>query len=322
MTVAEFVKSKFVPEHVAVKRASGRRHYQAILKHVLTPEEVNLIFGVYTNGTRSKLRCDPNWPYLSNVEIHSVRPLHVQRLVSAALERGYSAQTVKHIRNVVSAICSHASKQGLLAGGNPASNVALPGMKRKEVHALTLAQTVKVLEAMRYPEREMALIAILTSMNMSEICGLQWKHVNLSDNTLNREGEMIPPGTIAVRKQWYRGELCSVPKGRNLNIRIPQLLHSTLFKLSFRGANTGWSDFVFASKAGTPINQINVAARRLKSIGRELQLPWLSWQVFRRTRVNLIYEFSLQFQHQMAKAMNSFPPQNVMFIKGGSRDRH
>ena len=44
-----------------------------------------------------------------------------------------------------------------------------------------------VLERMRYPEKEMTLLAIVTGMNVAEICGLQWKHVNLS--ALGRDGE-------------------------------------------------------------------------------------------------------------------------------------
>ena len=37
MTVALFVESKFVPEHVQYKTPAGQTHYQAILKHVITP---------------------------------------------------------------------------------------------------------------------------------------------------------------------------------------------------------------------------------------------------------------------------------------------
>src|SRR5260370_20223857 len=46
MTVAHFVATRFLPDHIAIKTSPGRRHYQAILKHVLTPEEVETIFGV------------------------------------------------------------------------------------------------------------------------------------------------------------------------------------------------------------------------------------------------------------------------------------
>ena len=97
-------------------------------------------------------------------------------------------------------------------GLNPASQVAVPGMSRKEAHMLSLPQLKAVLELMRYPEREMTLLAIVTGMNVAEICGLQWIHVNLTGQPVDGTGEWIPPCTLAVRKQWYRGELNSVKR--------------------------------------------------------------------------------------------------------------
>ena len=305
MTIAQFVQARFVPEHVAIKRTSGRTHYQAILKHVLTPEEVDRVFQSVSEGSKAKLKANPTWPYMNDVRLCDAQPDHVQRLISAALEAGYSTQTATHIRNVVSAIFSYAIRERCFTGHNPASHVTLPGMKRKETHALTLAQARQVLEIMQYPEKEMTLLVILTSMNLAEICGLQWKHVNMLDVSVGREGEEIPPRSIVVRKQWYRGELCSVMKGRSKVLHIPQLLLPVLLGLSRRARCIGGDDFVLTSNAGTPINQVNVAARRLKAIGRELQMPWLSWQVFRRTHAALVCEFGMQFHRQMAMVVQS-----------------
>ena len=302
MTISEFVKTKFLPEHIATKRTSGRRHYQAILKHILVPEEVDRIFGVETSVSKAKLKAVANWPYLTNVRLHDARPDHVQSLVSTALQSGYSTQTAKHIRNVVSAVFTHAIKMRYFAGENPALPVVSPGMTRRVAHTLTFEETVNVLQVMRYPEMEIALFALLTGMNVAEICGLQWKQVNLARHSVNRGGELIPPMTIAVRSQWYRGELSEVPTARRKSIAIPHLLHAMFLRLSHLTIS-GWNDFVLVSKGGRPINQINVAARRLKSIGLALEMPWLTWQVFRRTRLALIQEFGAQFPDRLALVM-------------------
>ena len=45
----------------------------------------------------------------------------------------------------------------------------------------------------------MVLFAIVTSMNIAEVCGLQWKRVNLSEQFATVDGESLPPLTIAVR---------------------------------------------------------------------------------------------------------------------------
>ncbi len=300
MTVADFVENVFVPEHVAAKKLSGRTHFQAILKHVLTPERVNRVFHAGGESLNGKLKAVAGWPYLDNARLGEVRPDDVQRLISEAVAHGYSAQTVTHIRNVVKAVFEHARKSKCCSGENPAGPVKLPGMTRKEAHALTLAQAREVLGVMRYPEREMTLIAILTNVNVAEICGLQWKYVNLTEAWSTADGEPIPPRTIAVRKRWYRGELGSLSaESRNRHVPVPGALLPILLQLSRRREFRGPDDFVLVSRAGTPVNENRIAERRLKPIGKDLQMPWLSWQVFRRTHASLAYELGRRFQDQV-----------------------
>ena len=262
------------------------------------------VFKLDTEKSRTRLKSIPDWPYLSGLELAQTRPQHVEELMVAAQLRGYSMQTVTHIRNVVSAIFSHARKSNYYEGPNPASQVAVPGMSRKEAHMLSIPQLKAVLELMRYPEREMTLLAIMTGMNVAEICGLQWKHVNLSGIQVDGTGEWIPPRTIAVRKQWYRGELNSVKIGRTRNVAIPDFMTPVLTGLSHRGRFNRPEDFVLVSEAGTPVNETNIASRRLKTVGQELAMPWLSWHVFRRTRKDYQQRFGPRFVERVAAALH------------------
>jgi integrase len=305
MTIAEFVEKAFVPEHVSIKGLAGRTHYRAILKHVLTPEEVQRVFNLDTEKSRTRLKAIPEWPYISHLQLSHTQPEHIEQLMMAAQARGYSMQTVTHIRNVVSAIFSHARKANYFHGLNPASQVAVPGMCRKEAHMLSLPQLKAVLELMRYPEKEMTLLAIVTGMNVAEICGLQWKHVNLASTPVDGTDEWIPPHTIVVRKQWYRGELNSVKIGRTRNVFIPELIFPVLTALCHRPRFTKPEDFVLVSEAGTPVNETNIASRRLKSVGQELEMPWLSWHVFRRTRKDYLDRFGPRFVDRLASVLNS-----------------
>jgi integrase len=291
MTIADFVENVFIPEHVSMKAASGRTHFRAILKHVLAPEEADRVFHVEAGKSTTKLKSVPNWPYLGNLRLAETRPEDIQRLIAAAMAHHYSTQTVKHIRNVVGAIFEHARKAKCFSGDNPATAVTLPGMVRKEAHALTSTQAKDLLGAMEYPEKELASILMLTRMNVAEICGLQWKCVNLSDAWSTTEGEKIPPRTIAVRKHFYRGELVSVPKSSRMRfLSIPEPLLPILRALSQRSRYTGPDDFVLVSAVGTPINEKDIAMRHLKPIGQKMQMPWLSWRVFSRTHTTLAYQ--------------------------------
>ena len=119
---------------------------------------------------------------MDSLRLGEINSEKIQDLVEAALSAGYSTQTATHIRNVVRTIFWHAIRLGYFAGPNPATHVMLPTMSRKEAHALTLDQLKQVMHWMRYPEKEIALFALLTEMNVAEICGLQWKYVNLSND--------------------------------------------------------------------------------------------------------------------------------------------
>ena len=62
-----------------------------------------------------------------------------------------------------------------------------------------------------------------------------------------------------------------------------------LTDLGRRARFTKPDDFVLVSEAGTPVNETNIASRRLKAVGQELGMPWLSWHVFRRTRKDYLH---------------------------------
>jgi integrase len=188
-------------------------------------------------------------------------------------------------------------------------------MKRKELHALNLSQLKQMMQIMHYPEKVIALFAILTGMNVAEICGLQWKYANLSNDRHLVDTDWIPPRTIAVRKQSYRGEFGPVIGSRKRLVPIPESLFSILRDLKNRGKFTGLHDFVFASRTGTPIYPENIAARRLKAIGKDLEMPWLSWQVFHRTHLNLKSEFGRHLHKEFERIL----PGNQSVIRVASQ---
>jgi integrase len=300
MTLSSYVETKFVPEHVALKMRSSQTHYQRMLKHILTPADVDRAFGSTAKGPGGKLESVPGWPYLGSLRLCDVRPEHIRGITSAAIQRGYSTHTVKHIRNAMSAIFSHARQGQYFAGENPVSQARLADQPRKEAPALTLAEVEAAFRSMKHPEKEMMLMAILADINMSEICGLQWKRVNLNATESDADGDPIPPRTIAVRKQWYRDRLEDLKPSRVRTLSIPPPLLPVLVKLRNRARFSEPDDFVFVSRQGTPVNQNNIVERRLKPLAVQLGAPSLSWQVFRRTRKILLAKLGDQFPKIMA----------------------
>ena len=54
------------------------------------------------------------------------------------------------------------------------------------------------------------------------------------------------------------------------------------------------NSFVVATREGNPIRPSSVGTLRLKPIGRELAMPWLSWQVLKRAHEALLSELRVQ----------------------------
>jgi len=300
-SVADFVEHVFIPGYVMSKKTAGRAHFQAILKHILSPERASQAFRPGSKP-RLRLRARPDWPYLDNVPMADVKPDDVACLINAAMNRGYSTQMVTHLRNVIRNIFSHAAACGYFTGPNPAAVVSVPSIAHKPVPTLTLPQLKQAFELMRYPERQIALFALLTDMNVAEICGLKWKYVNLSNDRHYVLGEPLPARTIAAKMRSYRGEYGSVVGTRDRLIRIPEMLHSALQQVKHRTEYPSSDDFVLASRRGTPINPDNIAMRRLKWIGHRLGVRGLSWKVFHRTGIALQEQFGRYMHREIEKA--------------------
>ena len=295
MSLEVFVAKKFIPENVEHKRPAGRRHYQAMLKHLLRPEKVDRLFSPETDKPTGRLRALPDWPYLDRVRLCDLQPAHMQQLAASALSHGYSTQTIMHIRNVISAIISHAKREQCFSGENPISGVQLPPMARGRAQNLTIIQAKRLLGLMQYPEREIALITITTGMSISEICGLQWKYINLTDSKVHTEGEPIAPRSIVVKNQCSSSGLVGVNIHRVRTVEIPEPLFRTLLTLRRAQNNPDPNCLLLPSKAGTPINPYSLRIQRLRPIGRSLEMPWLSWQILTRAHNALLSELRMQF---------------------------
>jgi len=303
MSLAEFVRRKFIPEFVDTKSSAGRAHFREILKCILISEGASSGLAETSEGPNVKRKSIKSWPYMDSLALCEIDEDAIRHIANTAMESGYSIQTVTHIRNVIRAIYSHAIAACYYTGRNPAALVTLPTISHKGAQTLTLAQLKEVMAAMRFPERAIALFSLLTEMNLVEICGLQWQFANLSANRHFVEGDWIPAKTIAVRNQWYRGEFRPVIGNRKRFVPVSELLCSILRDLKCNDQQTGPQSFVLASRNGSPIYPGNIAKRQLKSIGKSCDMPWLSWRVFQRTHVMLKNEYGRHFYQEIEKVL-------------------
>lgn len=292
MTFASFIETKFVPEHVVFKTRAGQTHYQAILKHLMTPELVSRIFSVGRTAVKTRLTAVPDWPYLDALRLCDLTADHVRRLIHAADLAGYSSQTIKHIKNVFCAIVSHAQREGCFHGPNPASLVKLPKIEHRNNQSITFQEAKAILELLRQPAKTVAIFTLATGMTVKEICDLQWKYVNIGNSDRYVEGENIPALSLSIRTPWNTmalGDSRSSSRNRVIEIREPLL--SALLDLSLPSLKcTANPRFVIPNEnEKVPVSRS--CTSELKRVGWALGIPWLNWQVLRRFRTSIIGEF-------------------------------
>lgn len=297
ISVAAFVQKKFIPNHVELKSPAGRTHYHAILKHLITPERVDAFFNPKFSNAR--LKSVPDWPYLDDVRLCDLTSNHVRELVLSAAFCGYSPQTVKHIRNVLGAIVNHAKKERMFDGENPTSEVALPPTSSTRTRDLTVLQAKTLLKSMQYPERELALLTISTGMNLSEICALQWKHLNLTRKTVRSDGDQIPGESCIVKQHWTANRIIDLTGNRVRVVELPRPLIQPLMQLRRNQRIIDQEQFLIATADGNAMRPVDTLTMRLRPIGQRLGMPWISWQILRRAHQSLLSELRTRLTKEL-----------------------
>lgn len=290
MTVREFVERKFLPEHVANLKLAGRKHYAQQLPFVLDgiPDKKGARGGKTIFKQGEEPPPVPRSFGIGAMRLRDVRREDLQRLVGMMRLRGYSTQSVRHVKTVASAIFTHAQKEDWFSDRNPAQFVELPEMVRATPHALSFHQVTDLLQVLPGVVRLMVFLAVMTSMNIAEICGLKWKRLNLTTEPIITDAELLPPFRAAVREQWYLGEWGSVKaKSRRRNVPLPRWVVEQFIELRRRDQWVGPKDPVFAGATGKPLCENAILQRHLKPAGTKLGMAWLSWHDLRRTFATL-----------------------------------
>jgi integrase len=258
-TVRQFVDVQFTPCHVALKRPKTRLHYKGMLEnHIL--------------------------PTLGDVMLKDVDAPLVQRLISAKIEAGFSSQTVVHIRNIISAVFTHAKFAKAFSGDRPTEGVMLPELVHREIRTVTMDQVEQLADALRFVYRSLIRVLAMTGMRIGEALGLRWRDVNLEDTW----AEGLPPNSIGIRRQFVLGEFAEL-KTSNGRREIPMTASLWVVLQMHREAAkfVAPDDPVFSNRAGQPLDGHNVAKRHLKKAAKSIGRPDISFHAFRHTYATL-----------------------------------
>jgi len=226
-------------------------------------------------------------PAFGRTCLRDITPLTVQRYVSDMATWNLSQESKDKVRDVLSSILGSAVQYNLLVK-NPVVGVRLPTPKRgKRSKPYITQQAFSVLlEMVAEPYASMIFVAVYTGLRVSEVIGLRWRNVH--------------EDSITVDERYCRGDW-GAPKSEASNATIPvnraviericglktmvvEVKAGTGVRRYRAVKSAGPDDLVFQSVAkGAPMRDNNILVRHIKPAARAMGLPWVNWQVLRRS---------------------------------------
>lgn len=258
-TLRQFIDSRFKPDHISSLRKGGQIHYATQLKHLES---------------------------IMGIRLADVSPMIAQRLLSAKAANGLSSQSVKHIRNALSAILRYARDLGYVDGRLATEAVRLPSKPATQRRALTKDQAQNLLDLLAPNHRPIIHFMLATGCRASELAGLRWRDVNLTDKPLIVDGEVRLPYTIHFRHAWKFGEYAEL-KTKCARREVPMtpalwVELQTLYERRREGCEIVFT-LCRTRLDPAPIDMHNFLKRTLKPIGDKLGMPWLNLHCLRHT---------------------------------------
>lgn len=202
-------------------------------------------------------------PTLGNVKLSRLNSLQLQKLYRTKTHEGLSPRTVQIIHATMHKALKQAVKWTLIPR-NAAESATPPRPTKREIQPLTQEQMRTLLDTVRGDKLEaLYILACTTGMRQGELIGLQWKDLDLEDETLrvNRSvfnGAVNPPKTNAGRR----------------TIRLSKLATAALKAHKLNVARTGRiAEWVFSTSVGTPLSCHNLHNRSWKPLLKKAGLP-------------------------------------------------
>jgi integrase len=209
-------------------------------------------------------------PHLGHIPLVKLQPQDVRDFLSARLDSGLSARTVKHLRATLRAALNQAIEDEILHR-NVAAKVKPPEVQPRTMDVYTPQEARLLIEAAKGHRLE-ALFTAATALGlrMGECLGLQWPDIDFARRMLTvrhslQRVKRVRRGDVVKKGEAVTERLLGRPKGKKIkSLHLPLAVSEALHRHQAKQveerllAGTAWKGdgrYVFTSTVGTPLEQ-------------------------------------------------------------------
>ena len=257
-----FVDNVYTPVTLSKMASSTQSRYEGIIDNYLKPQ-----FG--------------------GLCLRDITPLTVDRYLSGLGKTELSHESMDKIRDVLSSILQSAIGYELLVK-NPVENIRLPKPKKgkRSKPYVTPEQFSALLNLIREPYASMSYVAVYTGLRVSELIGLKWGDIGERTITIDERycrGDWGAPKSDASSTTVPVND-CVIQRIQSLKTLTVAVPAGTAIRRYSAVRASGPDDLVFQSLVkGGPMRDNNILTRHIKPAGRKAGIPWVNWQVLRRS---------------------------------------
>jgi len=278
-TFEDYVQNVYTTTELPLMASSTQDRYRGIIDNYLVPTFGSMCLRDLTPLTLQK--------FVSGFEISGRDDVQPKERPRGARKR-LSRESVDKIRDVLSGILGSSVKYGYLVT-NPAASLQVPPEKRgkrRQKPFVRPDQFAALVELIAEPYATMVYVAVYTGLRVSELIGLRWGDIHDHSITIDERfcrGDWGEPKSDASNT--------TIPVNGKVIERINQLRTLTVEVKAGRAIrryrvvkSQGSDDLVFQSvKGGRPMRDNNILVRHMKPAARMIGIPWVNWQVLRRS---------------------------------------
>jgi len=275
----DYVRNVYFIAEFPLLASSTQQRYRGIVANYLVPT-----FGTFCLRDMTALTLQK---YISGFHV-SARDEVEQGGESKGASKTLSRESIDKTRDVLSSILGSAVKYGYLVS-NPAAGLQVPPEKRgKRRHKPFIRpdEFAALVVLIPEPYATMVYVGVYTGLRVSELIGLRWEDIHEQSITIDERfcrGDWGEPKSDASNT--------TIPVNAKVIERIDALRTLTVEVKAGRAVRRyrvvkadSPGDLVFQSvKGGQPMRDNNILVRHIKPAARRLGIPWVNWQVLRRS---------------------------------------